>query len=194
MKGKINNVVKMGVGLIGLFCLCPISGYQAILPVLISEGAYSNLCAEDSRITDSGYLTCSQQLTRLNFMFLLATSVLNVTTLPVGILMKYLSPLIVSCIGCFIFTIGSLGFSISSVDGFQFYIVSYCLLAAGIFNIFIFIFIFIIIFIFIFIFIYFCIYFHFISIFISFHSKYRIFIERNPFPFYRKFPHPNIDF
>lgn len=131
MKDQINKVIKLGVGLIGLFCLCPISGYQAILPVLISEGAYSNLCDEDSRITDTGYLTCSQQLTRLNLMFLLATSVLNVTTLPVGILMKYLSPLVVSCIGCFIFAFGSLGFSISSVDGIQFYIVSYCLLAAG---------------------------------------------------------------
>jgi hypothetical protein len=124
-------LAKLAVAGFYTFCLAlTVVGYQAILPVLLSEGAYAYLC-EGGAVTPApdGQLCLSQKL-HLDLMFTLATSTLNIVGLLVGIVMVRYGPGWSCRIGCLIITVGSLTFALSTND-VPLWTVGYVLMGAG---------------------------------------------------------------
>ena len=118
----MHPLVRIGLGLLfGLTTCGIITGYQGILPVLLDEGAYANLCNGED---------CTDQLNRLNLMYTVSITVLNIMTLPAGIIIGILGPVMACMIGCLSISIGSIIFAFST-QNFQGWFFGYILMAAG---------------------------------------------------------------
>ncbi len=97
--------------------------YQALLPVLKSEGVYASLCAP-------GEATCSAQELRLDLMFTITMSAVNAVGLGVGFVIPRIGPARCCMVGSVIIACGAalLAFS-ASVDALC--IAGYVLMGAG---------------------------------------------------------------
>eukprot|EP01130_Rhizamoeba_saxonica_P017499 TRINITY_DN8499_c0_g1_i1.p1 TRINITY_DN8499_c0_g1~~TRINITY_DN8499_c0_g1_i1.p1 ORF type:complete len:557 (-),score=54.02 TRINITY_DN8499_c0_g1_i1:43-1692(-) len=110
-----------------------ITGYQAILPVLIRDGVYFNLCPESEIevYTDStgrSYEFCNTQKVRLNLMFSIAIGTQNLISPIMGIINEKKSPKLVSAMAT-VFGIAGWGFMALSSPTFDGYILGYIFLA-----------------------------------------------------------------
>ncbi|KAL4918704.1 major facilitator superfamily domain-containing protein [Aspergillus aurantiobrunneus] len=109
-----------------------IFGYAALKPVLIAQGVYSDLCAEDKLVGDGDVDTCYEQELRLNLLFTVGSITANVLSLPVGSILDRHGSRVCGIAACIALAAGSLlmaySFSHPQVDG---YIAANFLLALG---------------------------------------------------------------
>lgn len=126
------EVLKVIVGVFfTLFVSFIIVGYQGILPVLLKEGVYQNLCSNQTEVVESSEEPlCHAQTLRLNLMFTIAVSILNSMCLPVGFIVQYYGPRITCSIGAILIASGAILFSFSSPH-FDAYIPGYAMMGAG---------------------------------------------------------------
>eukprot|EP00124_Ichthyophonus_hoferi_P000126 Ihof_evm16s4 gene=Ihof_evmTU16s4 len=87
-----------------------IFGYAALKPVLIHEGAFSDLC-----IGEIGPDGCTEQILMLNSMFFIASVVLSFSALT-GIVGDYIGPRLLSVSGSVFMTTGLLLMAFSTDD------------------------------------------------------------------------------
>ncbi|KAL7419783.1 hypothetical protein Q5752_005699 [Cryptotrichosporon argae] len=103
-----------------LFCFTIaglVFGFAALKPILIDQGVYGDLCADG--------LGCKAQDTRLNILFIIATSATNVAALPLGSFLDRVGPKVSSISGGLVFLAGCIIFGIGHVSK------GYFLLAVG---------------------------------------------------------------
>ncbi|GFZ42804.1 hypothetical protein JCM24511_00522 [Saitozyma sp. JCM 24511] len=100
-------------------------GFAALKPILIDSGVYQELCDEYE-----GY--CKAQDTRLNFLFIVASSVNNVSALPMGSFLDRVGPRTASIFGGAMFGLGCVTFALGIVKPyFDTYLIGYSLMALG---------------------------------------------------------------
>ncbi len=96
---------------------------------MLTEGAYSDLCADGDDEESVGY--CARQLLQLYLMFTVATSATNLTSLPVGWMMdkigsraSHLLGCAAAAVGCLLFAFGAyiVGFVIIGVSGMMIFL------------------------------------------------------------------------
>jgi len=122
------RVVQVGVTV--LYCLFAagiVFGYAAIKPVLKQEGAYRDVCRENSGIVTED--TCVE--IHLNLMFTVAAVVTNVAALPIGAILDHYGPRVCGLLGAFFLTIGSLLMSFENRLPFDGLLFGYLFLALG---------------------------------------------------------------
>jgi MFS family permease len=129
-----------------LFVSFIIVGYQGLLPVLLKEGVFQDMCryvidqylVHKSLISTRSNHTqisadeplCKAQELHLSLMFTLGVSVLNGMCLPVGFIVQRYGPRITCSIGAILIASGSVLFAFSS-SKFDAYIPGYILMGAG---------------------------------------------------------------
>ena len=74
-----------------------IFGFQALRPILIEQGAYSDNCISTS---------CDDQLLKLNWIFSLCTTLTNVSALLIGMFLDGFGPELTIGLGSIVFSLG----------------------------------------------------------------------------------------
>ena len=104
------DILRIVSILIAAFSCLVVVGYQALLPILTNEGIFRSLCTEET-LNDENQ--CNKQILRLDLMYNITLTVLNMTCLLWGIVtLKYGSRIgviiggILSAISCILFSIG----------------------------------------------------------------------------------------
>ncbi|KAL2832487.1 major facilitator superfamily domain-containing protein [Aspergillus cavernicola] len=107
-----------------------IFGYAALKPVLVAQGVYRDLCAEED--LNGEFDTCYEQELRLNLFFTVGSITANVSALPVGSILDRYGSRVCGFAATIILAAGSLlmaySFSHPYVDG---YVAANFLLALG---------------------------------------------------------------
>ncbi|CAL1148168.1 unnamed protein product [Cladocopium goreaui] len=99
-------------------------GFSALMPSLLKVGAFAKVC-------QPGIRSCNEQIARLTGMFTLASSLLNIFTLPSGAMLDALGPRATAAVfgglatfGCWIYSLGpendtnyTVGFILMSLSG-----------------------------------------------------------------------------
>ncbi|KAL1409089.1 hypothetical protein Q8F55_005913 [Vanrija albida] len=111
-----------------VFCFLTVGlvfGYAALKPVLLASGVYAELCEPDKP-------GCAAQDTKLNFLFILATSTVNMASFPVGVFLDSVGPQVSTLTGAVVFAAGCVVFSLGHVGKYvDTYLLGYFLLALG---------------------------------------------------------------
>lgn len=118
------------VGVTVLYCLFAagiVFGYAAIKPVLKKEGAYRDICRDNSGIVTED--TCVE--IHLNLMFTVAAVATNVAALPVGAILDHFGPRVCGILGAFFLAIGSLLMAFENGLPFDGLLFGYLFLALG---------------------------------------------------------------
>jgi MFS family permease len=126
------KTVTVQVAIAIVYCLFAagiVFGYAAIKPVLISEGAFDELCTAEE--LKSGVTPCYQQELRLNLMFTVAAVSTNVAALPIGTVLDRYGPRVCGIISSILLFIGALLFSFASRISGDAYTPAYFFLALG---------------------------------------------------------------
>lgn len=122
------RLVQIGVTV--LYCLFAagiVFGYAAIKPVLKKEGAYRDVCRENSGVVTED--TCVE--IHLNLMFTVAAVATNVAALPVGAILDHYGPRVCGLLGAFFLAVGSLLMAFESRLPFDGLLFGYLFLALG---------------------------------------------------------------
>lgn len=120
------KIVQVGSGV--LFCLLMVGlvfGFAALKPILVDSGVYAELCP-------NGQAPCAEQDTRLNLLFIVASSVNNIAALPMGAFLDRAGPKITTMTGGVLFAAGCATFAVGHVKGWlDTYLAGFTLLALG---------------------------------------------------------------
>jgi MFS family permease len=122
------RVVQVGVTV--LYCLFAagiVFGYAAIKPVLKKEGAYRDICRENTGVVTED--TCVE--IHLNLMFTVAAVATNVAALPIGAILDHYGPRVCGLLGAFFLTVGSLLMAFEHRLPFDGLLFGYLFLALG---------------------------------------------------------------
>lgn len=110
-----------------LFAAGIVFGYAAIKPVLKKEGAYRDVCRENSGVVTED--TCVE--IHLNLMFTVAAVATNVAALPIGAILDHYGPRVCGLMGAFFLAVGSLLMSFEHRLPFDGLLFGYLFLALG---------------------------------------------------------------
>ncbi|ORY23437.1 major facilitator superfamily domain-containing protein [Naematelia encephala] len=100
-------------------------GFAALKPILLDQGVYHHLC-------EPGQAVCKDQDTRLNMLFIVASSANNVAALPMGGFLDIAGPRVASIVGGILFGSGCITFSLGIVRPYiDTYLLGYILMALG---------------------------------------------------------------
>ncbi|KAB5551260.1 major facilitator superfamily transporter [Coniochaeta sp. 2T2.1] len=125
---KWKRVLQVGVTVIYcLFAAGIVFGYAAIKPVLKKEGAYKDICRENSGIVTED--TCVE--IHLNLMFTVAAVATNVAALPIGAILDHYGPRVCGLLGAAFLTVGSLLMAFEHRLPFDGLLFGYLFLALG---------------------------------------------------------------
>ncbi|KAK4689168.1 hypothetical protein P7C73_g923, partial [Tremellales sp. Uapishka_1] len=122
----IRRVLQIVAGIFFCFTIAGlVFGFAALKPILRDSGVYAHLCNDGERY-------CKAQDTRLNVLFIVATSVNNVAALPMGSFLDRVGPRVSSIVGGVLFGAGCVIFSLGIVNAYiDTYLIGYALLAVG---------------------------------------------------------------
>jgi hypothetical protein len=113
---------------LSLFCVSGVVvGYPALKPILINAGVYGNLC-DSSQANSKG---CDSQNLKLDLMFTIATSFVNIIGMMLGAFLDRTGPNKAATAGSILTFIGSLLFGFSYQYDFDAYIPAYSIIAVG---------------------------------------------------------------
>ncbi|KAG5360681.1 Protein FMP42 [Yarrowia sp. B02] len=105
-----------------LFAAGPIFGFAALKPVLVSEGVYSQFCAQSP---------CKEQDLRLNFMFNVGAILTNVDAILVGFVLDKYGPRVSGIVGSVVIFVATMVLSNADLLPGDPWLVGYSLLALG---------------------------------------------------------------
>ncbi|XP_022102165.1 large neutral amino acids transporter small subunit 4-like [Acanthaster planci] len=108
-----------------LFFSAVLLGWSSLLPVLLSEGFYSNVCTEDAFENDNstsnvtfinGYPRCDRQDEKLNLAFTVGSFLLSGLTFPIGLAMDKFGSRKLRILGASMFIVSCLLFGWATVE------------------------------------------------------------------------------
>lgn len=109
-----------------LFAAGVVFGYAAIKPVLKDEGAYRDICQEQTSVSEE---TCVE--IHLNLMFTVAAVTTNVAALPIGAILDHYGPRVCGLLGALFLAIGSAIMAFEHRVPFDGLLFGYAFLALG---------------------------------------------------------------
>ncbi|KAK1834677.1 major facilitator superfamily domain-containing protein [Podospora conica] len=109
-----------------LFAAGVVFGYAAIKPVLKDEGAYRDICQEQTSVSED---TCVE--IHLNLMFTVAAVTTNVAALPIGAILDHYGPRVCGLLGALFLAIGSATMAFENRLPFDGLLFGYTFLALG---------------------------------------------------------------
>jgi MFS family permease len=118
----VRHIVAVAFGCLAmLLCSGVIYGYNALLPLLIQQDAFSSLCtssSSSSTSTSSGLLyDCASQKDRLNLLYTLSITCLYTAVLPFGFIVGRIGPRWMLTLSGALFVLGAVFMSLGPTCG-----------------------------------------------------------------------------